>query len=78
MGEDRLIYADLAYAEEYDEDGSDCWISHEGLIRESAKGLCFRIKGDPVWLPRSQIVSQEEARVQVTPWLKQQRKELFV
>jgi len=66
-----------AYWEDEDDDGSDCWIRHDGVIGNSKKGIKFRIGGRDIWLPRSHITTCKAESVQVTRWLRGQRPELF-
>ncbi len=78
MGDgDPDIWIDRVHREDEDDDGSDCWIRHEGMAGSSESGIKFRINGQDIWLPRSQITARTGESVQVTRWLKGQRPELF-
>ena len=73
----RALWGDRAHEEEDDDDGSDCWIRHDGVTASTGKGIRYRIGNQNIWFPRSHILASTAESIQVSRWLKKQRPELF-
>jgi hypothetical protein len=73
----RWLWEDRAHDEEDDDDGSDCWIRHDGMTASSDKGIRYRIGSQNIWFPKAHIVASTKESIQVTRWLREQRPELF-
>lgn len=45
------------------------YIEHDGIARETDKATLYRIRGEEVWLPKSQIKDSNEEIVAIPAWL---------
>ncbi len=53
----------------YGDDGGLAYLDHEGVLAETDKAKLFKIEGEEVWLPKSQIEDEGEEIVAVPKWL---------
>ncbi|KKM84674.1 hypothetical protein LCGC14_1296820 [marine sediment metagenome] len=50
-------------------------IPHEGIVldEDQYKSILFKIEGDDVWLPRTEIVEHDDDTVTIPLWLAEDR-----
>ena len=55
------------------------WISHEGVLKSTHDAVLFDIGDEEVWVPKSQIVDQDDDTVGINLWwLRKKRMQYLV
>lgn len=50
--------------------GTDsAYIEHDGVVSSTDKAKCFQIENELVWVPRSQILDENDELVAIPKWL---------